>query len=168
MKLALVAIVALAGCLPPEQPGPRASPLAMIEASADLDGAIVGPSNARATIVVMMASWCSHCRVQLAQLNELRPYHPSTRILGVSYQGHEEYDNRGNAHELRAYVTEHVPWLRVVPANQRMFEALGRPPFIPAVWVYSADGQLVEFYDRREREPPSSRELDALLRRLGA
>jgi thiol-disulfide isomerase/thioredoxin len=140
----------------------------MIEASRDLDGEVIGPSDAHATIVVLMASWCGHCKTTLAQLSALRGSHPKVRILGVSYQPHEDYDNRGSPVQLRAYVAEHVPWLRVVPAGEQLFGALGSPPFVPAVWVYSPRGLLVEFYDRREREPPTTAELEALLLRLGA
>jgi len=165
---ALVVLLLLVGCLPPDRPQPPASPLAIIEASTDLDGRVVGRSNARATIVVLMASWCGHCRAQLDQLAQLRDRHPFARVLGVNYKGHEEYDNRGNPRQLRAYVGEHVPWLRVVPAGEQLFGALGRPPFVPAVWVYGARGELVAFYDRRERAPPTVEEIEALLARLGA
>ncbi|MBA3501766.1 MAG: hypothetical protein M4D80_02275 [Myxococcota bacterium] len=153
----------------PERPQPPrpVTALSIIETSLDLDGKLVGPSNARATIIVLMASWCGHCKAQLAQLAEIRARHPSTRVLGVNYKGHEEYDNRGNAALLRAYL-EPMPWLRVVPAGEKLFDALGRPPFVPAVWVYSAQGELVRFYDRRDREPPSVDEIEALLVRLGA
>lgn len=167
---ALVVLVLLAACPAPERPKPPAPPttLSMIEASPDLDGKIVGPSSARATIVVLLASWCGHCRVQLDQLAEIRARHPLTRIIGVNYKGHEEYDNRGNAEQLRAYAGEHVPWLRVVPAGEQLYQALGSPPFVPAVWVYSARGELLQFYDRRDREPPTAKEIEALLARLGA
>jgi thiol-disulfide isomerase/thioredoxin len=162
-------LVALLGCPAPQRPQPpRATTLSMIERSADLDGRVVGPSDARATIVVLMASWCGHCRAQLTQLAEIRGRHPAMRVLGVNYKGHEEYDNRGNATQLRAYIGEHVPWLRVVPADERLFDALGHPPFVPAVWVYGARGELVQFFDRREREPPTADEIEALLARLGA
>lgn len=167
---ALVVLVLLAACPAPERPQQpaKSTPLSMIEASADLDGKLVGPSNARATIVVLMASWCGHCRAQLDQLAQIRARHPLTRIVGVNYKGHEEYDNRGNAEKLRAYAGEHAPWLRVVPAGEQLYRALGSPPFVPAVWVYSARGELVEFYDRRHREPPSTAEIESLLARLGA
>ncbi len=165
----LVILALLAGCPTEqvEQPRPP-TPLSMIEASADLDGKPVGRTNARATIVVLMASWCGHCRAQLVQLGAIQQQHPNLRILGVNYKAHEEYDNRGNATKLRAYVAEHFAWLRVVPAGEPMFDALGRPPFVPAVWVYNARGELVQFYDRREREPPTVDEIEALLARLGA
>ena len=140
----------------------------MIEAETAIDGKLVGASDARATIVVLMASWCGHCKTTLGRLATLRDAHPRTRILGVSYKPHEEYDGRGNPEALRAYVAEHVPWLRVVPVGERLFGALSRPPFVPAVWVFGARGELVEFFDRREREPPTSAELEALLARLGA
>lgn len=162
----ILVLALLVGCPAPQPPRPP-TPLSLIETSADLDGKIVGPSDARATIVVLMASWCGHCRVQLDQLGEVRARHPRARVLGVNYKGHEEYDNRGNAERLRAYIAP-MPWLRVVPAGEPLFDALGRPPFVPAVWVYDAGGNLVEFYDRRHRAPPSAAEIEALLVRLGA
>lgn len=166
MKWLLVLL--LAACPAPQAPRPTTGPLALVEASPDLDGKVIGTSDAHATIVILMASWCGHCKTTLAQLDALRPRYPHARILGVNYKPHEEYDNRGSPVQLRAYVDAHVPWLRVVPAGERLFDALGRPPFVPAVWVYGAHGELVEFYDRREREPPTTAELEALLVRLGA
>ena len=163
----LVVLALLAGCPRVERPRPS-TPLAMIEASPDLDGKPIGSSDAKATIVVLMASWCGHCRTTLVQLSAIRAQHPHVRILGVSYKGHEEYDNRGNAAQLRTYVGEHFAWLRVVPAGEPLFDALGRPPFVPAVWVYNPSGDLVQFFDRREREPPTTGEIEALLARLGA
>jgi hypothetical protein len=165
----LVLLALLTACPKERVEAPKpATPLAMIEASSDLDGKLVGRTDARATIVVLMASWCGHCRAQLVQLAQVQQQHPRVRILGVNYKAHEEYDNRGNATQLRAYVGEHVPWLRVVPAGEPLFDALGRPPFVPAVWVYDTRGELVQFFDRREREPPTVGEIEALLARLGA
>lgn len=161
-------LLLLAGCPAPQAPASRTGPLALIEASPDLEGKPLGASDARATVVVLMASWCGHCKHTLSQLAALRDRHPQMRVVGVNYKNHEEYDNRGNATALRAYVAANVPWLRVVPAGERLFDALGRPPFVPAVWVFGARGELVEFFDRREREPPTPAELEALLARLGA
>ena len=165
----LVVLAMLVGCPPPERPRqPRSPALAMIEASADIDGKPIGRTGARATIVVLMASWCGHCRAQLAVLEQIQAEHPNARIVGVNYKGHEEYDNRGGEAKLRAYIADAVPWLRVVPAGEALFGALGRPPFVPAVWVFDRDGALVEFYDRRERAPPTSNEITTLLAKLGA
>lgn len=168
---ALVILVLLAGCPAPgpaTPTPPRTRPLALIEASPDLDGRVIGTSEVRATIVIMMASWCSHCRAELDMLAQLRPKHTRMRVVGVNYKVHEEYDNRGNAQQLRAYVAAHVPWLRVVPIGESVYRELGRPPFVPAVWVYDGRGELVEFFDRRVRPPPTHAELEALLARLGA
>jgi thiol-disulfide isomerase/thioredoxin len=166
---ALLVLALVAGCPPPEPAKPaRPSTLSLIEASNDLDGHVIGTSDAHATIVVLMASWCGHCRAELATLGQLRDAHPHMRVVGVNYKVHEEYDNRGNALQLRTYITQYVPWLRVAPIDEPIFQALGKPPFVPAVWVYNARGELVEFYDRRVRPPPTRDELEALLVRLGA
>jgi thiol-disulfide isomerase/thioredoxin len=169
---ALIVVALLAGCPrtgPSEPAAPQhAAALSLIEASPDLDGHLIGPSDAHATIVVLMASWCAHCRAELALLGTLRETHPRMRIVGVNYKPHEEYDNRGNAAQLRAYLAAHVPWLRVAPIGDPIYRELGRPPFVPAVWVYDARGELVQFFDRRVRPPPARDELEALLARLGA
>lgn len=144
------------------------SPVARVDASVDLDGKAIGASAAPATILIVMASWCSHCHAVLAVLAEVREAHPTTRILGINYKDHEEYDGRGNPQALRAYVAKTAPWLRVVPADDALFEVLGRPPKIPTVFVYDATGRLVARFDRRDRAPPEATELAALLRGLGA
>jgi thiol-disulfide isomerase/thioredoxin len=162
MKLALIALLLVAACPAPQPPRPP-TPLEQIEASVDLDGNRVGRASAK-TVVVLMASWCGHCRASLEILAKLHAAHPTTRILGINYKEHEEYDNRGNAQQLRAYVAEHVPWLRVVPIDEPLFRALDRPPLIPTIWVYDTRGALVATFDRRDREPPTYDELAALVR----
>lgn len=165
MKIILL-LLALAGCPSPEHPAPTGA-LALIEASKDLDGTVVGTAKTP-TVVVLMASWCGHCRAQLADLARLRTAHPTVRILAVNYKGHEEYDNRGNAAALRAFVMKDHPWLRVVPADEQLFSVLGRPPTIPTLWVFAANGKQAAFYDRSQREPPTLDELEAMLAKLGA
>ncbi len=169
-SLALLALLAVAACPAPapESPRPADQTLSMIEASQDLDGAIVGTSaNPTATIVIVFASWCGHCKRELDVIGGVRRAHPGTRILGINYRGHEEYDGRGNAQALRAYVASSAPWLRVVPADEPLFVALGRPPMVPTIIVYGADGRIAARYDRRDRAMPDASELDELLRGLG-
>ncbi len=144
------------------------SVLGNIEASADLDGAPVGASTARATIVVVFASWCEHCKTELAVIDSLRAAHPRLRVLGVNYRAHEEYADRGSAAAVRAYVAANAPWLRVIPAGEALFTALGRPPKVPTIFVFDRAGALAAQYDRRRRKMPDAAELGALLARLGA
>jgi thiol-disulfide isomerase/thioredoxin len=139
-----------------------------LEAMRDLDGKPVGASPARATIVVLFASWCVHCRAELHTLDALRATHPQLRILGVNYRAHEEYDHRGNASAVRSYVEANAPWLRVVPCDDGLYSQLGSPPKIPTLFVYDGSGALVETFDRRERPEPTADELEPLLHRLGA
>src|SRR2546423_1290094 len=58
---------AAAAVTPVAVPAVARSPLAMIEATTDLDGTLVGalPGDQRATLVIVFASWCVHCRHEL-------------------------------------------------------------------------------------------------------
>jgi hypothetical protein len=176
MRAVVVAIVAIvvigvcAGCAP--KPAALASvavapatPLAQLEASRDLDGVLVGPAAGQVTVAVVIASWCRACRHELVAFDTLRTDHPRVRWLGVNYVGHEEYARRGDAKAIRALARE-LPWLRVVPADDMLFDAVGAPSKIPTVIVYDARGNQVARYDRRERAPPSAEELGALLRSI--
>lgn len=143
---------------------------ARLEASATMDGdavAAVAPAPT-ATVVVVFASWCGHCRDELAAIDIVRARHRDVRTLGVNYRPHEEYDHLGNAYKVRAYVDANAPWLIVVPADDALFAALGRPPKVPTIYVYDRAGRLVEVYDRRTRAMPTAADLDALLDRIGA
>lgn len=144
------------------------SVLGNIDGSSDLDGATIGPSTARATLVVVFASWCEHCQHELAVIDSLRAAHPRLRILGVSYRAHEEYAARGSPSALRAYIAAHAPWLRVIPADDALFTVLGRPPKVPTIYVFDHAGALTAEYDRRHRKMPDAAELGTLLVRLGA
>ena len=137
--------------------------MAQLEASRDLDGNVVGASDAPATVVMVMASWCSACRDEIGVFDRLRAAHPRVRWLAVNYKQHEEYDQRGNAEAIRA-LARTVPWLRVVPADEALFTAVGRPAKIPSVLVFDHDGQVLAQYQRAVRGAPGQTELDDLLR----
>lgn len=142
------------------------SQLAKLEASVDSEGLPIGHADG-ATLVVVFASWCPHCHHELDVLARLRPAHPALRVLGVNYRGHEEYGGRGSAEAVRQYVAKHAPWLRVVPADDALFDALGSPPKIPTLYVFDRSGALVEVYSRVDRAMPDADELRELLRRIG-
>ena len=163
----LVAAVVIFGCAArPAQVGVESgSLLAQIEASRDLDAVPIGASDATATVVIVMASWCSHCRNELRIFDAVRAHHPRVRWLAINYKPHEEYDGRGNAIAVRALAHE-LPWLRIVPAGEPLFDAIGRPPLIPTVLVFDRGGQLVERFDPRERRVPDRSQIDALLAAL--
>lgn len=156
------------GCrtAPASHPVDRAQ-LAKLERSVDSEGKPVGTTRG-ATLVIVFASWCPHCHEELDILTKLRPAFPSLRVLGINYKGHEEYGKRGNADAVKQYVAKHAPWLRVVPADDALFMALGQPPKIPTLYVYDRDGALVQVYSRTERAMPDADELRELFRRIGA
>jgi len=175
-RLAALALLAIfiPGCKSTQDSAPIAHPtsspttnlLARLEAAPDLTGTVVGTAESPATLVISFASWCGHCKAELAAIDALRAKHPGVRVLGVNYRAHEEYAGRGGSAPLRAFLAR-VPWLRVIPADEALFTALGRPPLVPTMWVFDRHGTLVETFDRRERESPNATELDALLVRLG-
>jgi hypothetical protein len=169
-QVRLVILILLAACA--ARPQERISPpapgaLATIEAAHDLDGQAIGASPAHATMVIVLASWCEHCKDELAVIESMRAKHPALRIVGVSYKAHEEYDHRGNPAALRAYASAHA-WLRIALADDAVFQALGAPPVIPALYVFDASGKLAAEYDRRQRAMPDATELGSLLAQLGA
>ncbi len=145
---------------------PRApSALTQLEGAVDLDGQPIGPlaPGGRATIAVVFASWCTHCREEMPVLAELGARQPQVRILGVNYRGHEEYEQRGDAVAVRRFVSEDAPWLRVVPADDAVWAALGRPPKVPTIYVFDRDRRLVRTFDRRRDPLPTLAELEAAL-----
>ena len=169
MRAVLVFAAACATAAPPPAaPAPTAAapaaPLARLEASRDLDAVVVGHAG-QPTVVMWMASWCGHCRKELAVFDHVRAQHPHVRWLAANYKAHEEYDNRGNSLAIRELAGQ-TPWLRFVPAGDELFAAFGSPPLIPTIFIYDRRGALVTTFDRRERTPPDETELDALLRTL--
>jgi thiol-disulfide isomerase/thioredoxin len=157
----LVGCASTSPAAPPAQPPASTNVLAQLEASADLDGAVVGHSD-QPTLVLVFASWCPHCK---AELGELEPLRSRVRILGVNYRGHEDYAGRGGSAAVRAFA-QRTPWLRVVPIDDALFAALGSPPQIPTIYVFDRNGALVASYSRKLRPPPDRAELAAVIAKL--
>jgi thiol-disulfide isomerase/thioredoxin len=162
----LVLAASCAGTAPAPITPPAPTALARLEASRDLDGKFVGTTDAPATIVVMLASWCEHCRAELPVLQATASAH-HVRVFAVNYRGHEEYDHRGNSAAMRTFAAR-APWLRIVPIDDDVFSELGSPPLIPMIFVYDHAGALVTTFDRRSHEPPTGDEIAAVLAKLGA
>jgi len=140
------------------------SPLAQLEASRDLDNAVIGAQRTP-TVVMLLASWCSHCRDELAVFDEIRAQHPHVRWLGLNYKAHEEYDDRGSSAAIHTLAGA-TRWMRIVPADDALFAAFGSPPKVPTIFVFDSRGTLVATFDRRERSAPREQELDDLLRSI--
>jgi thiol-disulfide isomerase/thioredoxin len=158
------AVLALVACAsqtpPPAAPAPIPTALAQLEAARDLAGTPVGHADAP-TVAIVFASWCEHCKAELAELDAVRARHPNVRLLGVNYRGHEEYGARGGSAAVTAFAARYA-WLRVVPIGDDVWAALGSPPAIPTLYVYDSRGALVRIFDRRAHTPDRT-ELDALL-----
>jgi hypothetical protein len=167
MRLVVTAVLLVAcGAATPTTPSaPSSTALAQLEATRDLAGTVVGASDAPATIVIVFATWCEHCRDEIVELDAIRTHR--VRLIAANYRGHEEYDHRGNSAAVSAFASA-TPWLRVVPIDDQLFDALGRPPLIPTMFVYDHSGALVATFDRRTRKPPTRDELITLLAKLGA
>lgn len=159
-------LLALSGCGAMYASGEEPSAWQQFTASPDLDGAVVGASPGQATIAMVFASWCGHCRREVGELEELLSRRQDVRVIGVSFRHHEEYDQRGDSAAVRAFVRDQAPWMRVIPGDRALWRSLGAPTFVPAVYVFDRAGALVASYDRKDRDPPDADELDALLTRL--
>src|SRR4051812_23326922 len=116
----LVTLVLLAGCVSAPAPALRVEP---IERAHDLSGHVVGTARSP-MVAIVMASWCEHCRDELAEIDSLRGKYPHVRWIGINYKAHEEYDNRGNSVAIRQ-VADRTPWLEIVPADDQLFATLG-------------------------------------------
>lgn len=139
--------------------------LRAVEASVDLEGSLVGPLDLTqsATVAMVFASWCGHCRTELPVIAALKERHPSVRVLGINYRAHEEYGGRGGPIEVRAFVSDQAPWLRVVPVDEVVWSSLRRPARVPAIYVFDRAGALVRTFDPRTNRLPTLEELEAVL-----
>jgi hypothetical protein len=169
----LVIATCLVGCAPLPAPAPAPPPAEaprrgaaswqMLAASRDLDGRTVGESPGRATIAVVFASWCGHCRHQIGQLAEVIEGRDDVRVLGINFLHHEEYDDRGDSQAVRDYLAAEAPWLQVVPADEDLWRALGSPSKVPTIYVFDDAGELRQVWDRRDAELPTYSDVAAVL-----
>jgi thiol-disulfide isomerase/thioredoxin len=167
----LLVAISLAGCTPVYAPPASPEPVARrgapgwqsLASARDLDGNVVGIEPGRATIAVVFASWCGHCRHQIAQLAEVIDGRDDVRVLGINFLHHEEYDDRGDSQAVRDYVAAEAPWLRVVPAGERLWRELGSPSKVPTLYVFDGAGELRRVWDRRGDELPTYSDLVAAL-----
>jgi thiol-disulfide isomerase/thioredoxin len=148
-------------------PPSTAPTVSLLDRAKDIDGVEIGPMGGeKATIAIVFASWCGHCRDHLRELAVLRAERTDIRYLGVNYVAHEEYDGRGDAAAVRAMRDDLAPWLRVIPADEALWTHLGRPPKVPTVYVFDRHGALAKTYDRRTDALPTFDELDRLISSL--
>lgn len=138
-----------------------------IEASVDLNDRPVGAlaPEQSATVAIVFASWCGHCRNQMPVMAQLQARHPGLRLLGINYQAHEEYAGRGGSSAVREFVSQHAPWLRVVPADDDAWSSLGGPARVPTIYVFDRNGRLVRAFDPRTDRVPNLAALEAALPR---
>lgn len=135
-----------------------------VMASTKLDGRPVadGP-DARATVVVVFASWCGACRRELATLAELEAATTGLRVIGVN--AYEDWGDRSDAQRLRAFLTREAPWLEVVRGDADVLRVFGGVPKIPSMFVYDREGRAVAEFRRDKRPPPRRAELRSAIDR---
>jgi len=141
--------------------------VALLDRAMDIDGLVVGPlAEGKATVAIVFASWCGHCRNELRELAVLRAERTDVRYLGINYVAHEEYDGRGDSAAVRAMRDDLAPWMRVIPADETLWTQLGRPPKVPTLYIFDRHGTLAKTYDRRVDPLPTFDELDRLIASL--
>ncbi len=162
----LLAVVALAstGCGAAQTSSTAPSPLTVLTAERDIDGTVVGEAAAgtQATVVVVFASWCGHCRRELAILGEISRQQPAVRMIGLN--AYEQWGNRSDEQRLRQFLGEYAPWLQVVRARENLLGAFGGATKIPTLFVFDREGRLVREFRPTRRRPPGREELLRVLK----
>jgi thiol-disulfide isomerase/thioredoxin len=168
---AVLALVATACAAPRAAPTSALAPdpaYARLEDASDLDGRSVGPlaGGQHATLVIVFASWCGHCRHELAVLGDLVRDEPALRVVGVN--AYETWSQLSDETRLREFLASTAPWLRVVHGDEALLGALGGVPKIPSLFLFDRHGRLVEDWRRQERAPPDLPDLRAAIRLAAA
>jgi thiol-disulfide isomerase/thioredoxin len=154
-----------------DQSQSRAIPVDDIEAGyqtlftyIDIDGKSVNPEpDTRVTAVVVFATWCRPCRIEIGWLGELTRDNSQLRVIGVNY--HDEFGFSGDE-RVRAYRDENAPWLQIVRADRPLFELLGQPRYVPSMYLFDSLGRLLRAYLPPVRMPPGRDELQAYIQTL--
>ncbi len=125
-----------------------------LENAADIDGRPIGrlADGQQATLVIVFASWCGHCRHELAVIQDLVRAEPALRVVGVN--AYETWSQLSDETRLREFLGANAPWLRVVHGDARLLRAFGGVPKIPSLFLYDRHGRLVVDWRRQERPPP--------------
>lgn len=165
----LIAVAMLIGACTRPPPAAPADPgdqgYRSVVARNDLAGKPVGHDGAaRATVVIVFASWCYPCRKELAILSELVTEHPGVRVIGIN--AFEDFDDLSDAATLTAFLGTNHPWLRVVRGDDALLRSLGGVRKIPTLFVFDARGVRVKAFRRSQRLPPTKKELGQLLSSL--
>ena len=142
--------------------------VALLDRATDIDGQPIGAMSGdeKATIAIVFASWCGHCRNEMRELAVLRSDRSDVRYLGINYVQHEEYDGRGNSVAVRAMRDDLAPWLRVIPAGEMLWAQLGSPTKVPTIYIFDRHGVLAKTYDRRFDALPTFDELERVIASL--
>jgi thiol-disulfide isomerase/thioredoxin len=178
--LPLVGALALASCGPapgyapavaPAPPAPRAAAhpsYALLAGARTFAGRSVEFASADrpVTVAVLFASWCDECRAELAILADLVVREPRLRVVGIN--AFEEYQERSSQDRLHRFLSNEVPWLDAILADDALLRALGSPTSVPMVYVFDAAGSLVAVFGGGAHPVPERDEIVAAARAAGA
>lgn len=138
----------------------------LVMASKTIEGEVL-PIREAPVALVVFASWCGHCKKELGELGRLRQKHPNLRIIGVN--AYEDFQGISNRDKLKRYIADNAPWLtEIVSADSERLADFGGVPKIPTLFLYDAQGGVVEEYRRNQRPAPTPEELEAAILRATA